>query len=55
MNGLKSETGRSRFRGAETIFFAMIAEMDLVVKNLIFSARGVQRCIVHGRDRSDDP
>lgn len=35
MNGRENETGRLRFRGAKTIFFAMIAEMDLVVKNLV--------------------
>lgn len=35
MNGRENKTGRLRFRGAKTIFFAMIAEMDLVVKNLV--------------------
>ena len=35
MNGREKKNGRSRYREAKTIFFAMIAEMDLVVKNLI--------------------
>ena len=35
MNGQENKTGRSQFSGAKAIFFAMIAEMDLVVKNLI--------------------
>lgn len=35
MTGLENETGRSRYREAKTFFFAMIAEMDLVVINLI--------------------
>ena len=35
MNGMENKIGRSRFGGVKTIFFAMIAEMDLVVKNLI--------------------
>ena len=35
MNGMENKIGRSRFGGVKTIFFAMIAEMDLVAKNLI--------------------
>ena len=35
MNGREKKTGRPRFMGTKMIFFAMIAEMDLVVINLI--------------------
>ena len=35
MNELENRTSGSRLRGAKTAFFAMVAEMDLVVKNLI--------------------